>query len=167
MTCPECRSPLTNACGTHHYTESGLPYVYLVGIPIARCRSCGERVVSILRIEELHRLVARTVAGKKSRLAPFEARFLRKFLGFSGRELAAHMGVTPETVSRWENAASPEPMSAPAERLLRVMVHLHSPADDYPMQRLSQISRGTPRPLGRLRIKRSGAGWRSEPATAA
>lgn len=108
--------------GEHHYDECGLPYVYLQNVPIAKCKSCGESTVGIPRIEELHRVIAESVALSAPRLGAAEIRFLRTHLGWSGKECADKMGVVPETVSRWENGHSEPELGH--ERLLRLVVLL-------------------------------------------
>jgi len=69
------------------------------------------------------------VAEKVERLVPEEIRFLRKHLGWSGVDFAAHSGVKPETVSRWENGA--KRMRLPLERFLRLCALALEPIDDY------------------------------------
>ena len=49
-----------------------------------------------------------------------DIRFLRKALGYSGKELAGRMEVTAETVSRWENDR--ELIGSTSEKLLRLIV---------------------------------------------
>jgi DNA-binding transcriptional regulator YiaG len=39
--------------------------------------------------------IAHAVIAKRERLTPAEIRFLRKFLGWSGADFAAHVGTTP------------------------------------------------------------------------
>src|SRR5262245_32829553 len=104
---------------THEYGDV-LPGAVLVGVPVHRCTKCDAFEVSIPMIEDLHRKLAWAVIEKKGRLAPGEVRFLRKHLGLSGADFAEHMGTTPETVSRWENGATP--MGQVSDRLLRLMV---------------------------------------------
>jgi DNA-binding transcriptional regulator YiaG len=65
-------------------------------------------------------MIARAVISKNDRLTPAEIRFLRKHLGWTGAEFAAHFGAARETVSRWENGSTP--MGPTAERLLRMIV---------------------------------------------
>jgi transcriptional regulator with XRE-family HTH domain len=62
-------------------------------------------------------------------LAPIEIRFLRKHIGLSGEDFAQRMGVTRETVSRWETGANQ--MGAVADRLLRLLVINHEPSESY------------------------------------
>src|SRR4051812_40754478 len=119
MKCISCGGAMTVSRENYAYKASGLP-VTLAGIEVRRCKSCGEHDVVIPRIELLHKAIAHAVVGKRSRLTPGEVRFLRTYLGWSGASFALHMGVTAETVSRWENGRDqPSPL---ADRLLRLMV---------------------------------------------
>jgi len=131
------------AKGEHRYDESGLKGILLCGIEVRRCE-CGETEVAIPAIANLHRLIARTLILKHDRLTAEEIRFLRKHVGLTGVGLSAHLGVTPETVSRWENSAVQ--MDLPAERLLRFMVARKEPIDDYEKE-LPQVAIGKRRPL--------------------
>jgi len=123
----------------HRYTESGLANVTLVGIEVSECPSCGERLVSIPRMAQLHRAIALELIKKPAKLAPAEIRFLRKHLGLAAKDFAARIGVEPETVSRWERDARPQPISPPAERALRLMVALGERVSEYPVERLADI----------------------------
>jgi putative transcriptional regulator len=118
----------------HKYTACGLDYVTLVNVEVRRCQSCGEWEVVIPKMEQLHRVLAQTVAQAKSRLQGSEIRFLRKYLGYSGAEAASALSVTPETMSRWEN--DKVPISQSAERFLRLMVLSQQPAQFYPLEDL-------------------------------
>jgi putative zinc finger/helix-turn-helix YgiT family protein len=162
MKCPQCRYETVPKAANHRYTESGLSNVVLVGVEVRHCPNCGEDVVSIPRIEDLHRVVAMTLIRHPGRLAPSEIRFLRKWLGWSGVDFAKHMGVAPETVSRWEN--SDKPMGGTAERLLRLAVAHGQPIDEYPITMLTEISdEQVKAPL--LGMKPVRTGW--EPTTIA
>lgn len=123
MKCVMCGSKMTaDKAGLFHYTDSGLSKVYLKGIQIQKCSNseCEEEEVAIPNIEELHELLAEKVARQESVLLPEEIRFLRTHLGFSGADFAGVMGVSPETVSRWEKGTVN--MKEASERLLRVLV---------------------------------------------
>ena len=138
------------------YSAGGLAGVTLVNVEVSRCPGCGEFEVSIPRVEELHRTLARAVARKPGRLAPPEIRFLRKWLGWSGVDFAAHMGVDAATVSRWENGALK--MGGVAERLLRLMVATRKPVTDYSLDLLKDIDEATEAPL-RLGMRADAKGW--------
>lgn len=158
MNCPSCDEVMHTSVGLHHYTECGLPYVFLDGIEVSRCGACGERAFSIPRMEQLHQVLARAVATKLSRLIPQEVRFLRTHLGYSGKEFAEYMGVDPATVSRWEKGH--DRISVVAERLLRLLALTQPPELD-----LRELSKDEPEPIPRLDLRSSPRGWR--PAAAA
>lgn len=105
-----------------HYTDCGLPKVYLKGIIVHKCtnKECNEEEVTIPNMEELHQLLAEKIASQVNKLNLFEIRFLRTHLGFSGVDFADMIGVSPETVSRWEKGSVN--MKEASERFLRVLI---------------------------------------------
>ena len=129
---------MTSARENYSYAASGLPHVTLEGVEVRRCAACGEHEVVIPNIEQLHQAIANAVISKKARLASAEVRFLRKHMGWSGAEFARHMGVQPETVSRWENGR--EPLGTVADRLLRLMVVTKAPRRDYSLDGLAALT---------------------------
>ncbi|MFO8056428.1 MAG: helix-turn-helix domain-containing protein [bacterium] len=102
MRCYNCGKTLKKKTGRYHYTESGLPNVYLDGITIYYC-SCGEVMPEIPCIEELHERLARDIAENSPRLTGPEIRFLRKHLELKPVDFAKLLGVSKVTVSRWEH----------------------------------------------------------------
>jgi putative transcriptional regulator len=144
--------------GTRQYDESGLKGIVLVGIPVRKCSNCGEEAFGIPRMSELHRLIALTLVRKSSGLTGTELRFLRKHLGYSGVDLAKRLDVTPEHLSRWENDAAP--MSAMAERLIRLMVVHNDRAAEYSLDDLKEKPKGKPVPL-KLKVRLEEGGWRT------
>ena len=140
----------------YRYDAVGLPGITLKDIEVSRCQKCGEYEVAIPQIEDLHRTIARAVISKRERLTSAEIRFLRKFLGWSGADFAAHVGTTPETVSRWENGGTP--MGVTADRLLRLMIAVGQPKADYSLDTLKVVARLSPKPL-RLGVRVSDGHW--------
>jgi len=123
MKCVMCGSKmLEDKVGLFSYISSGLSKVYLKGIKLHKCsdKECGEEEVTIPNPEELHQVLAEHVARQNNILLPEEIRFLRTHLGFSGTDFAKVMGVSPETVSRWEKGTVN--MKEASERLLRVLI---------------------------------------------
>jgi putative zinc finger/helix-turn-helix YgiT family protein len=133
--------------GTHRYTESGLSNVTLLNVDTRSCPECGEREVVIPKITKLHELIARALIQDASPLTPEEVRFLRKWLGYSSADFALYMGVRPETVSRWENPAAAYPLSATADRLLRLLVANQGPVEKYPIDLFKNPSRSKAAPI--------------------
>jgi putative zinc finger/helix-turn-helix YgiT family protein len=130
--------------------------VTLVDVPVRRCPVCGEELVVIPAIEELHRLIAHDLARRSGRLRSGEIRFLRTYLGYSSADFAHVMGVSPETVSRWESARSPQQMAVPAERLLRLMALQDNPVQSYSLAAADHD--GAAKPVT-LRLATTPAGW--------
>lgn len=110
--------------------DIGLPYqITLNGVVVHRCSGCDEYEVEIPKVEVLHREVALSVAHRRGRLAAGEIRFLRKSLGWSGRDFAERLEVAPETVSRWEHGALK--MGERSELVLRMFVELGDRKENY------------------------------------
>jgi putative zinc finger/helix-turn-helix YgiT family protein len=152
---------LNGTRGVYRYTESGLSNVTLVNVEIRSCDNCGEREVVIPKIEQLHRVMARALSESPSKLTPEQIRFLRTWLGFSTTDFALHMGVRPETVSRWESGdrKAGYPIPPTAERLLRLMVANQEPATKYPLDLFKTQPNMRPAPL-RFR----GPDWKKDAA---
>lgn len=128
--CPFCGATIEKLVGTHHYKACGLPNVTLEGVVIRRCTGCEEGGgVEIPDLGGLHTLLADHLIHQKVRLSNFEIRFLRKTLGWSSKDFAEKMGVTPETVSRWEAGALN--MAESQDRLLRLYVAEDKPIENY------------------------------------
>jgi putative zinc finger/helix-turn-helix YgiT family protein len=125
MQCVSCgmKSMHKRQLSSYEYLESGLRGVFLQGVTLHECKNCGEEEVSIPAIEALHCAIANALASKDQRLQPSEVRFLRKYLGLSGRDFASLLRVTPETVSRWENPKrESEHIGETSELLLRTLI---------------------------------------------
>lgn len=86
-----------------HFTKSGLPNVYLVGIKYFVCE-CGEVVAEIPAIKQLMRLIAQDVVKSPFDLTGAEIKFLRKRLGKKASEFSQYLGIKPETLSRVEHS---------------------------------------------------------------
>lgn len=127
--CLECQIELNSTREPYKYRACDLDNVVLENIEICRCPGCGEEEIVIPRIAELHRLLASTFAKMPEKLNPQQICFLRKYLGWSGVDFAAAIGVDPTTVSRWENGA--QGMGVSAERLLRLCALSMKPVEDY------------------------------------
>ena len=127
--CFNCGGDLTSRRETRRYGR-GIDVV-LVGIEVRHCDDCGEEEVVIPRIKELHNAIAADLVNRPGTLSPGEIRFLRTHMGFSSKDFAEHMGVTPETVSRWENLRNPMKLRRTADRLIRFSVQCGIRFQDY------------------------------------
>ncbi len=135
-----------------------LPTVVVTGIEGRKCSGCGDLKYGLPNMEQLFRVVAGLLVQKPERLSGAEARFLRKWLGWSGQDTADRLGFTPETVSRWEN--DKVPISETADKLLRSLVMAREPIDDYAAwdARLASMAKSDPEPLP-LRMVLEGHTW--------
>ena len=92
----------------YHYTESGLGNVWLAsGFRIVKSER-GESLV-IEDIEGLHVAIGRGVVEEEKKLTGPEIRFLRTELLLSQNALSQLLGVTEQTVARWEKGKIPIP----------------------------------------------------------
>lgn len=162
MTCLVCGAEMKTGRENFRYDACGVPGVTLMGVEVSRCPQCGEYEVAIPQIDDLHKAIAKALIRKTSRLDPAEIRYLRKYLGWSGADFATHMGMKPETISRWETGA--EPIGPTADRLLRLMVATRDPVSEYPLDLLATITKESPARAVRLGVKRDHEGWHAAAA---
>lgn len=156
--CLVCGTPMKGARENFKDNLIGLDGVTLKGVMVYRCPKCGEYEVGIYKISELHRQLAMTVARRREKLGPKEIRFLRKYLGLSSKDFADKMGVDKTTVSKWERVDAPAPMGQPAERLLRLMVMVDKPIEEYPLEETGLVEA---RPVRMVLEEGKGTqGWR-------
>jgi len=81
-------------------TRAGVAFV--ADVPGEACGACGANTVGYRMLKAFELAAARWLAT--SGLHSSEAfRFMRKALGLKAQELAALLGTTKETVSRWEH----------------------------------------------------------------
>jgi putative transcriptional regulator len=117
-----------------HFTDSGLPNVYLIGIKYYSCQN-GHTVAEIPAIEQLLTVIARDLVNKPEALTGDEVRFLRKRIGKKAAEFAKEIGIEPETLSRIEN--SRQLAGEPTDKLIRLRYAVSS-NDEILLEELAQ-----------------------------
>lgn len=172
--CTTCRTEMISTLENYRYAESGLSGVLLLGIEVRRCgnRECAafEQAVPVLgNIEGLHRALARVIIEQPSRLTGEQVRFLRTHLGLRGVDFARVMGVSKESVSRWENDPN-EAIGPLADRALRLLVQTQKPVSDYSPEVLQDLLQRISDERHSLDVRverRQGVGWEAQAAPAA
>ena len=118
MKCVECGTKMRELeKRPYHYVESGLDNIYLYGIVEYECPNCKNEMVRIPRPFQLHIILAIAISQKDDCLNGSEIRFLRKEIGVNAKTFAKAIGVTPQSLSRWENEK--ERQSESHDRLIR------------------------------------------------
>ncbi|MDI3308524.1 MAG: helix-turn-helix domain-containing protein [Acetobacteraceae bacterium] len=140
-----------------HYTASGLPNVWLLNGFTIEETPYG-RGVRIEDADGLHRELARSIVTAKQAIAPAELRFLRKLMGQSQPMLAKWIGISDQTVARWEKGITE--IDPAAERLVRLLVLdwlNEEPAVRECLEELADMDEAL---HGERRLRREGKAWR-------
>lgn len=107
-----CEEPLL-------YKGCGLEGIYLCnGYEIDEVD--GEQYIHIQDREALHKVIALNIVEHRKTLGPSELKFIRVAMDQTQSDLAKSLGVSSQTVARWEKGQSEIP--GPADRMLRVFV---------------------------------------------
>ena len=85
----------------YHYTECGLDNVYLKNGFIEADTDYG-KAYSVVGMEDLHKVIGESIIAETAALNGQEIRFLLKELDLSQKHLANILGITDQTVARWE-----------------------------------------------------------------
>jgi putative transcriptional regulator len=109
-------------CPPYHYTMCGLDDIYLISGYERASTDYGSGVI-IQDMDGLHRAIGEHLAESKKALNGKEVRFLRHEMDLTQAHLGAWLGVTDQTVARWEKGDCEIP--GPAQMLLRVLYLEH------------------------------------------
>ena len=101
-----------------HYTQCGLDNIYLVN-GFQQREAAGEVYTAVKDVEDLHASIALCLARKKV-LSGQEIRFLRKHLEYTQKDLGDHLGVSDQSIARYEKDRGA--MDASADGLFRLLV---------------------------------------------
>ncbi|TBR41379.1 helix-turn-helix domain-containing protein [Marinomonas agarivorans] len=105
----------------YHYTECGLPNIYLKNGFITEKRDekgsekeQNEEYTSIHDMENLHTAIAQSITDSHTALSAAEFKFLRIELNLSQKLLGQRFGVSEQTIARYEKGQSDIPRTTDA-----------------------------------------------------
>ena len=150
--CRECGEPVVESVGSVRLSsDTG---VTLDGVRVRTC-SNGHRETATPNTVSAHNLAVAAIVAKPWSLAPGEIRMLRVHAGLSGRRFAAVLGVTPETVSRWENGKMG--VAPVADRAIR-LVAMHEATPPMSLDALVEVDTARSEPLD-VTLRWDGSRW--------
>ncbi len=135
-TCPSCRENAVGP-GTTELTRELGGVTFKAEVPVNLCDACGEWYVSHEDGRRFEVAVARGVA-EHGIGTPDAYKFMRKATGLRAVDLAVLIGVTPETISRWETGKVPVERRALA--LLQALVTEHAEGTTATLDRLRALA---------------------------
>jgi len=102
--CQKCGAKVSlKQMDEHHLDTFGLPNVWLLNIDGYKCNECGNFSVLIPNYGILMQVVCDILIFKNDSYTSQELRFLLKYLGIKGKDLAEKLGTNQKTVSFWLN----------------------------------------------------------------
>jgi DNA-binding transcriptional regulator YiaG len=144
-----------------HYKRCGLDNIYLTNGFEEEFDEDGERYVSILDVDDLHKAIGVHLVTYRKTLAPKEIRFLRRTLDLTQAEMGRLIDQSAQQIARWEKGESN--ISGPADRLLRLMFvgSLIDEGDDLilPLEFLNRLDELDSFEEERLEFQKVGDEW--------
>ena len=104
MKCPKCGNNLKKKkVLEYHFLESGLSYVYIGNIAISYCIQDKDIVIpEVPKLQELLDVIWVDIILNPQPLVGEDIRFLRQAIDLTQLEFAKLLGVTSNTMARWE-----------------------------------------------------------------
>lgn len=116
--CPECGKKEVRPAAVQHTSQVKHDgRLYTVEVPrlrVPQCGACGELVFD----NDADEQIAQALRDQLGLLSGTQIRKNREELGLSQRQMAEHLGVAVETISRWENGVLTQTRAM--DRYLRV-----------------------------------------------
>jgi DNA-binding transcriptional regulator YiaG len=117
--CNNCGNKTSVTTGDYAFYEIGLPLM-LRNVDLLKCEACETVDPIIPDMNGLMHAAAFAVVSRPCKLHGYEIRFLRKYVGMSGREFSKLLDIDPTTLSKWENDS--DGIGAQSDRLVRLLV---------------------------------------------
>jgi DNA-binding transcriptional regulator YiaG len=139
----------------HHYTECGLPGVWLVNGFRPHRTPYGDAVI-IDNVAGLNRAIGRDLIARKPHLSGAEFRFLRKELNLSQARLAVYFGNDPQSVALWEKESR---VPKWADRFLRALYREHTEGNAHIQEIIDRLADMDEPELDRRLFEERNGGW--------
>jgi putative transcriptional regulator len=142
------------------YTGCGLDNVYLLSGFKVENGPYGKSV-AIQELDGLHAAIAHFLAVEKKILSGKELRFLRLQIGLTQAELAKLLGLSSQSVARWEKGHSNK--GNPAAELLVRALYLDDSDEDLRLKKyLTDLSQKDSHVAETLVFEPTASGWRGD-----
>jgi putative zinc finger/helix-turn-helix YgiT family protein len=163
MLCDHCgKANLRNRKKVYHYTESGLPGIYLKNVTWSECPACHAREVTLPGVGRLHRCIAWRIVTKSSMLTGEEIVFLRKMLRKNQKQMAELLGLSQVVLNRWETGARQGHATANDSKIR--LIYLTMQQDEYTRRINQEIWELLHRRFGKVRKESAPVKLRIDPA---
>lgn len=144
----------------YHYTECGLPNVWLDGGIVVNQTPYGA-TTSIAALDSLHHEIAMDIISRATCMTGAEMRFLRIELDLSQRALARMLKTSEKNIQRWEKNRTGEVSNGPACVALGALyVGMRSDEEFRElMQRVAEIDREISEMEHNMNFRLEGEHW--------
>lgn len=139
------------------YLACGLDNVYLTS-GYERRERAGQWMTAVEDAEGLHAAIARFLVLRRKQLSGQEVRFLRKQLNLSQAELGKLLGVSDQSVARYEKEQTR--LEGAADMLLRLLIAGQALGQLDPLKKIEEIRASDDAADPRLVLEHEGDHWR-------
>lgn len=139
------------------YLACGLDNVFLTSGYVRKERA-GQWITAVEDADGLHTTIAKHLVLRRKRLRGKEVRFLRKRLELTQAELGKLLGVTDQTVARYEKEESA--FDGAADMLLRILVTGHAVGALNPLEIVEKIRASDDAALDDMVLEHEDHEWR-------
>ena len=141
----------------YHYTECGLDDVYLMS-GYEEMQVDDDVAVAVKHVSELHKAIGHALVTAKKVLSGKELRFLRKEMDLTQDEVARLVGVTDQSVARWEKDQTQIPEAV--DYLLRFVYLQHIQENIHVVELIESLRNMDSARDERFCFKASKGGWK-------
>lgn len=139
------------------YLACGLDNVFLTSGYVRKERG-GQMVTAVEDADGLHSAIAKHMVLRRKRLRGKEVRFLRRHLDLTQAELGELIGVTDQTIARYEKEETA--FDGAADMLLRILVAGHAKGSINPRELVERIRQSDDSNVDEIVLEHDDHEWR-------